>query len=134
MFVPVMSAGKAVDAAQVVEMQQLARSVPIAPHVTAYAVSVLAATHPDNARAPELVRSFVRYGGSPRGAQALVLAGKIHALIEGRFNVAIEDVRAVAMPALRHRVIRNFEGEAEGISSDAIVRAVLDAVAPPSVD
>jgi MoxR-like ATPase len=128
------SAGKAVDAAQVVEMQQLARSVPIAPHVTAYAVSVLAATHPDNARAPELVRSFVRYGGSPRGAQALVLAGKIHALMEGRFNVAIEDVRAVAMPALRHRVIRNFEGEAEGISSDAIVRAVLDAVAPPSVD
>jgi MoxR-like ATPase len=102
--------------------------------VTAYAVSVLAATHPDNARAPELVRSFVRYGGSPRGAQALVLAGKIHALMEGRFNVAVDDIRAVAMPALRHRVIRNFEGEAEGISSDAIVRSVLDAVAPPSVD
>jgi MoxR-like ATPase len=119
---------------EIVAMQQLARSVPIAPHVTAYAVSLLAATHPDNARAPELVRQYVRYGGSPRGAQALVLAGKIHALLESRYNVAIDDVRAVALPALRHRVIRNFEGEAEGITSDAIVRAVLDAVPPPSVD
>ena len=97
-------------------MQRLARSVPIAPHVTAYAVSLLSATHPDNDRAPGLVREYVRYGGSPRGAQALVLAGKIHALLDGRFNVAIDDIRAVAMPALRHRVIRNFEGEAEGIT------------------
>jgi MoxR-like ATPase len=128
------SAGRAVNAAQVVAMQRLARSVPIAPHVTAYAVSVLAATHPDNARAPELVREYVRYGGSPRGAQALVLAGKIQALLDGRFNVAVDDIRAVALPALRHRVIRNFEGEAEGITSDAIVRAVLEAVPAPTVD
>jgi MoxR-like ATPase len=124
----------AADAKQVVEMQRLARSVPIAPHVTAYAVSVLAATHPDAPRAPELVKEYVRYGGSPRGAQALVLTGKIHALLEGRFNVSVDDVRAVALPALRHRVIRNFEGEAEGITSDAIVRSVLDAVPAPSVD
>jgi MoxR-like ATPase len=102
--------------------------------VTAYAVSLLAATHPDNARAPELVRRYVRYGGSPRGAQALVLAGKINALMDGRFNVATDDVRAVAIPALRHRVIRDFEGEAEGITPDAIVRSVLDAVTPPTVD
>jgi MoxR-like ATPase len=122
------------DAGTIVAMQRLARSVPIAPHVTAYAVSVLAATHPDAPRAPELVRRYVRYGGSPRGAQALVLAGKIHALMDGRFNVSVEDVRGVALPALRHRVIRNFEAEAEGISSDALVRAVLDAVAPPRVD
>ncbi|HUP83518.1 MAG TPA: MoxR family ATPase [Candidatus Limnocylindria bacterium] len=128
------TAGKAANAAEIVEMQRLARSVPIAPHVTAYAVSILAATHPDAPRAPELVKEYVRYGGSPRGAQALVLTGKIHALLEGRYNVAVEDIRAVAMPALRHRVIRNFEGEAEGITSDAIVRAVLDAVPPPSVD
>ena len=128
------SAGRAADAAQVVQMQRLARSVPIAPHVTAYAVSVLAATHPDNSRAPELVREYVRYGGSPRGAQALVLAGKIQALLDGRFNVAVDDIRAVALPALRHRVIRNFEGEAEGITSDAIVRAVLEAVPAPAVD
>src|SRR6187551_582407 len=128
------TAKAAANAAEVVEMQRLARSVPIAPHVTAYAVSVLSATHPDSPRAPELVKEYVRYGGSPRGAQALVLAGKIHALLDGRYNVAVEDVRAVAMPALRHRVIRNFEGEAEGITSDAIVRSVLDAVPTPSVD
>jgi MoxR-like ATPase len=120
--------------ADLVAMQRLARSVPIAPHVTAYAVSVLSATHPDSERAPGLVKEYVRYGGSPRGAQALVLAGKIQALIDGRFNVAVDDIRAVALPALRHRVIRNFEAEAEGISPDAIIRSVLDAVAPPTVD
>jgi len=120
--------------AEIVAMQRLARSVPIAPHVTAYAVSLLSATHPGNERAPGLVREYVRYGGSPRGAQALVLAGKISALMDGRFNVAIDDVREVALPALRHRVIRNFEGEAEGITPDAIIRSVLDAVPPPSVD
>jgi MoxR-like ATPase len=128
------TAGRVADAAEVVAMQRLARSVPIAPHVTAYAVSLLAATHPDNARAPELVRRYVRYGGSPRGAQALVLAGKIHALMGGRYNVATDDIRAVALPALRHRVIRDFEGEAEGITPDALVRSVLDAVTPPTVD
>jgi len=120
--------------AEIVAMQRLARSVPIAPHVTAYAVSLLSATHPDNDRAPGLVREYVRYGGSPRGAQALVLAGKIQALMDGRYNVAIDDIRDVALPSLRHRVIRNFEGEAEGITPDAIIRAVLDAVAPPTVD
>jgi MoxR-like ATPase len=115
-------------------MQRLARSVPIAPHVTAYAVSLLAATHPDAPRAPELVRQYVRYGGSPRGAQALVLTGKIHAMLDGRFNVSTDDVRAVALPALRHRVIRNFEGEAEGITSESVVRAILDEVKPPAVE
>ena len=125
---------KVATGAEVVAMQQLARSVPIAPHVTAYAVSVLAASHPDSERAPDLVRQYVRYGGSPRGAQALVLAGKIRALLDGRFNVAVDDVRAVALPSLRHRIILNFEGEAEGITSDAIVRTILDAVAPPTVE
>jgi MoxR-like ATPase len=127
-------ARKTADASQIVAMQRLARSVPIAPHVTAYAVSVLAATHPDGPRAPQLVKDYVRYGGSPRGAQALVLTGKIHALLDGRYNVSVDDIRAVALPALRHRVIRNFEGEAEGITSDAIVRAVLEQVPAPSVD
>ena len=128
------SAEKVCTAAEIVDMQRLARAVPIAPHVTAYAVSLLAATHPDNGRAPGLVRDYVRYGGSPRGAQALVTAGKIYALLDGRFNVSTDDIRAVALPSLRHRIILNFEGEAEGITSDAIVRAVLDAVPPPSVD
>ncbi|MBI3745917.1 MAG: MoxR family ATPase, partial [Chloroflexi bacterium] len=128
------TAGKVCTAAEIVEMQRLARAVPIAPHVTAYAVSLLAATHPDQQRAPQLVREYVRYGGSPRGAQALVTAGKIYALLDGRFNVAIDDIRAVAMPAFRHRIILNFEGEAEGITTEAIVRTILDAVPAPSVE
>ena len=128
------SASKVCTAAEIVEMQRLARAVPIAPHVTAYAVSILAATHPDQPRAPQLVREYVRYGGSPRGAQALVTAGKIYALLDGRFNVSTDDIRAVALPALRHRIILNFEGEAEGITSEAVVRSILDAVAVPTVE
>jgi MoxR-like ATPase len=128
------TASKVANAAEIVEMQRLARAVPIAPHVTAYAVGLLSATHPDQPRAPQLVREYVRYGGSPRGAQALVTAGKIYALLDGRFNVSIEDIRAVTLPSLRHRVILNFEGEAEGITPEAIVRAILDAVPPPSVE
>jgi MoxR-like ATPase len=128
------SARKVTTAAEIVEMQRLARAVPIAPHVTAYAVSLLAATHPDNLRAPGLVRQYVRYGGSPRGAQAMVAAGKILALMDGRFNVAIDDIRSATMPALRHRVILNFEGEAEGITPEAVVRSILDEVVPPAVE
>jgi MoxR-like ATPase len=128
------TAAKVCTAAEIVEMQRLARAVPIAPHVTAYAVSVLAATHPDNDRAPGLVRDYVRYGGSPRGAQALVTGGKIYALLDGRFNVWTDDIRAVALPSLRHRIILNFEGEAEGITSESAVRAILDAVAVPTVE
>jgi MoxR-like ATPase len=128
------TAAKVCTAAEIVEMQRLARAVPIAPHVTAYAVSLLAATHPDQGRAPGLVRDYVRYGGSPRGAQALVTAGKIYALLDGRFNVSTDDIRAVAMPALRHRIILNFEGEAEGITSESTIRAILDAVLVPTVE
>jgi MoxR-like ATPase len=128
------SASKVCTAAEIVEMQRLARAVPIAPHVTAYAVSVLAATHPDQPRAPGLVRDYVRYGGSPRGAQALVTGGKIFALLDGRFNVSIDDIRAVAVPALRHRIILNFEGEAEGITSESVIRSILDAVVAPTVE
>jgi MoxR-like ATPase len=117
--------GKAASGADVIAMQQLAREVPIATHVMAYAIRILRGTHPDTDGAPELVRKYVRYGGSPRGAQAIVLGAKIHALLEGRFNVAFSDVQAVAAPALRHRVILNFEGEAEGISTDSVVRAII---------
>jgi len=127
-------ATKVATADEIVEMQRLARAVPIAPHITAYAVSVLAATHPDQPRAPGLVRDYVRYGASPRGAQALVTAGKIFALLDGRFNVSIEDIRAAALPSLRHRIILNFEGEAEGITTEAAVRTILDSVAPPAVE
>jgi MoxR-like ATPase len=128
------TAQKVATAVEIVEMQRLARAVPIAPHITAYAVSILAATHPDQPRAPGLVKEYVRYGGSPRGAQALVTAGKIFALLDGRFNVAVDDIRAVALPSLRHRIILNFEGEAEGITTEAVVRTILDSVAPPAVE
>ncbi|MGI8830164.1 MAG: AAA family ATPase [Candidatus Limnocylindria bacterium] len=117
--------GKAATGADVLAMQRLARDVPIASHVMAYAIRILRATHPDTERVPEIVKSYVRYGGSPRGAQAIVLGAKIHALLDGRFNVSYSDVQAVAPPALRHRVILNFEGEAEGISTDSVVRAVI---------
>jgi MoxR-like ATPase len=115
----------AASGADILAMQALARDVPIASHVMAYAVRLLRATHPDTDGAPELVRRYVRYGGSPRGAQAMVLGAKIHALLDGRFNVAFSDVQAVAEPALRHRIILNFEGEAEGIRSDSVVRAII---------
>jgi MoxR-like ATPase len=117
--------GKAATGAEVIAMQRLARDVPIASHVMAYAIRILRGTHPDTERVPEIVKAYVRYGGSPRGAQAMVLGAKIHALLDGRFNVAYSDVQAVAAPALRHRVILNFEGEAEGISTDAVVRAII---------
>jgi MoxR-like ATPase len=117
--------GKAASGADVVAMQRLARDVPIASHVMAYAVRILRATHPETERVPELVTRYVRYGGSPRGAQAIVLGAKIHALLDGRFNVAYSDVQAVVAPALRHRIILNFEGEAEGISTDSVVRAII---------
>ena len=117
--------GKAATGAEVLAMQQLARDVPIASHVMAYAIRILRATHPDTERVPDIVTSFVRYGASPRGAQAMVLGAKITALLDGRFNVAYADVQAVAAPALRHRIILNFEGEAEGITTDSVVRAIL---------
>lgn len=121
------SVSKAASGDDILAMQRLARDVPIASHVMAYAIRVLRATHPDTEGAPDMVRSFVRYGGSPRGAQAMVLGAKIAALLDGRFNVAYADVQAVAAPALRHRIILNFEGEAEGISTDSVVRAIIAA-------
>jgi MoxR-like ATPase len=119
------SVGKAATGSEVVAMQRLARDVPIASHVMAYAIRILRGTHPETEKVPDIVRSYVRYGASPRGAQAIVLGAKIHALLDGRFNVAYADVQAVAAPALRHRIILNFEGEAEGISTDSVVRAII---------
>jgi len=89
---------------------------------------LIVATHPDDATAPERVKQFVRYGASPRGAQALILGAKINALLEGRFNVSFEDVQAVAPAALRHRILLNFEGLAEGISTDDVVADLLKAI------
>jgi MoxR-like ATPase len=122
------------DRSAIVEMQQLVRQVPVARHVQDYAVRVLQATHPDGPDAPDLAKRFVRYGSSPRGAQAMLLAAKIRALFDGRFAASVDDVRAVAHPALRHRVLLNFEGEAEGVKSDQVIDAVLRGVAEAAVD
>ena len=118
------------DGAMILAMQSLARGVPIADHVTAYTARLLKATHPDDPAAPEAVRSYVRYGASPRGVQAMILAGKIAALLDGRYNVAFDDIRQAALPALRHRLILNFEAQAEGVTTDAVIGAVLDEVVP----
>ncbi|HVY47163.1 MAG TPA: MoxR family ATPase [Minicystis sp.] len=110
---------------RLLEMQRLVREVPIAKHVQDYAVRLLQATHPTTDDALDAVKQFVRFGSSPRGAQALLLAAKIRALFEGRFAASIDDVRAVALPALRHRVLLNFEGEAEGVKSDDLLKDIL---------
>ena len=117
------------DGAQIVAMQDLARGVPIAGHVTAYAARLLKATHPGDG-APDAVRRYVRYGASPRGMQAMILAGKIMALLDNRYNVAFEDIRGAALPALRHRLILNFEAQAEGITTDSVIAGVLQVVRP----
>ena len=112
----------------ILEMQVLARGVPIAMHVTAYAARLLRATHPDYEGSPESAHRYVRYGASPRGLQAMILAGKIMALLDSRYNVAFDDIRLAAKPALRHRIGLNFEAQAEGIVTDKIIEDVLQTV------
>jgi len=117
--------GKVTDGPEVEAMKALVREVPIALPIKEYVTQLVLATRPDHPGAPDMVRRFVRYGSSPRGAQALVLGGKVQALIDGRFNVSFEDIRAVVHPSLRHRLILSFEGEAEGVDPDQILEDVL---------
>jgi MoxR-like ATPase len=109
-------------------MQALARQVPVAEEVYRYAARLVGATHPDLDSAPDSVRRNLRIGASPRGIQALIWGGKVEALLDDRKAVAIDDIRKVAHPALRHRLILNFEAQAEGVSPDEIVRDILAAV------
>ncbi|HUX77470.1 MAG TPA: MoxR family ATPase [Anaerolineae bacterium] len=113
----------------VLAMGALARQVPVASPVADYAARLTMATHPESEAAPQIVRQYVRYGSSPRGAQALILGGKVTALLAGRYNVAFEDLRAVAPAALCHRILLNFEGQAEGVGADEVVGEVVRAVA-----
>ena len=113
---------------QIIEFQDLVRQIVVAPHVRDYAVRLLLATHPDQPGAPEAVRKYVRYGGSPRGVQAMLLGAKIVAALDGRYNVSFEDLRHVSVPALRHRMLLNFEGEAEGQSPDEILSSIATEV------
>jgi MoxR-like ATPase len=111
---------------EVLAFRELVREVPIATHVRSFASLSVMGTHPQWEGAPEVTRRFLRYGASPRAAQALVLGGKVLALRSGRFNVSIDDLKAIALPALRHRIILNFEGEAEGIDADRLISDVLE--------
>ncbi|TME16577.1 MAG: AAA family ATPase [Chloroflexi bacterium] len=111
--------------AELTGMTELAREVPIASHVMDRAVQIVLATHPDREAAPPEVKKYVRWGASPRGLQSLVLASRIRALLDGRFNVALEDLAAVAPSSLRHRIFLNFEADAAGVEPDTVVTAVL---------
>jgi len=122
------AANKAVSGADIVEMRALARTVPIASHVKEYIAKLMLATHPEDPNASPLVKKYVRYGVSPRGGQALVLGAKVTALMAGRYNVAFEDVHAVAKAALRHRLLLNFDGLAEGIHPDIVVDELVGAL------
>ena len=125
------AAWRVADSKALLQMRDLVREVPVASHVRDYASDLVLATHPQADGAPPTVAKFVRYGASPRGAQAMVLGGKVLALRDGRYNVAFEDVRRMAPAVLRHRLILNFEGEAEGVNPDAVIRDVLAHVTEP---
>jgi MoxR-like ATPase len=116
---PVLSAG------ELMELRELVRSVVIAGHVKDYAIRMVLATHARSAQATPMVRRYVRHGASPRGLQAMVLAAKAFALFAGRINVSFDDLTAAALPALRHRILLNFEGEAEGIDVEDLIAEVV---------
>lgn len=119
---------KMLDGAGLAELQRLVRQVPIGTHVKDYAVRLVLATHPKTGTALPITNQYLRFGSSPRGGQVLVLAAKVRALTQGRFNVSYDDIAAVAASALRHRLIVNFEAEAEGITTDHVIQQILKEV------
>jgi MoxR-like ATPase len=116
---------KVITKERLIEMREFARGALVARHLQDYALRILQATHPEVPGAPEITKQYVRFGSSPRGAQTILLTAKVRALMAGRYNVSADDIRASALPALRHRVILNFEGEAEGVKADAVVEEIL---------
>jgi len=123
---------KIMDGEEIKRWQQLVREVILAKHVQDYIVRLVLATHPQGQLAQEVTNQYVRWGSSPRGAQTLALAAKVRALLDGRFNVSFEDVRRVYLPAMRHRVLLNFEAQAEGIDCDRILLEILEKVSEKS--
>jgi len=123
-----LSVTRVVDGPEILAMRHTARAVPIARPVQAYAIRLTLGTHPTSPYATPLVKRYVRYGASPRAAQAMVLAAKIHALTRGQAFVSVDDIRAVALPALRHRALLNFEGEADEVNTDTIINELLAGV------
>ncbi|MDP6114358.1 MAG: MoxR family ATPase [Planctomycetota bacterium] len=121
-------ADKVIDAKRILNWRKLVKQVVVAPHVKNFAARLILSTHPEGEYAAPVTNQYVRYGSSPRGAQALILVSKVKALLDERFNISFDDIRAAAAPCLRHRMILNFEGEAEGISTDKVVEEILDSV------
>ncbi len=117
-----------IKAEDIVRGQDLVRRIAVADHVQDYAIRLVLATHPNGEFAPEVTNRFVRFGSSPRGVQSLVLAGKARALLDGRYHVSFEDISRSVLPGLRHRILLNFEGQAEGLSSDDILGDILEAI------
>jgi len=111
--------------AEINALRDFVRQVPVARDIQDHAVKLLLATHPQNVEAGRLAKKYVRYGASPRGVQAVILAAKIYALLDGRYHVATDDIRKAAVPALRHRIILNFEGEAEGKTAEDVLAEIL---------
>ncbi len=126
------TAGTVLDQGQILAMRDLAREVPIARPVQDYAIRLTLATHPDTPHAHPLTNQYVRFGASPRGTQTLVIGGKVSALLNGRVHVSCEDIRAMMLPALRHRMLLNFEGEAERIDTDDILRQIAEDTPEPA--
>ncbi len=121
-------ASPVLDGPAALKYQRLVRDVVVAPHVQDYAARIVLATHPESEYAIDVTNKYVRYGGSPRAAQTLILAGKVAALLDERYNVSFEDIRRAVLPAMRHRLILNFEGEAEGIITDEVLEQILSEV------
>lgn len=119
---------KVIDTDTILGMKTLVKQVPMAEHVKDYAIRLVLASHPNGQYSIEMVKQYIRFGSSPRGVQGLVMAGKVKALLEGRYNASYEDIRKVARPALRHRVLLNLRGEAEGINEDDIIEDILKRV------
>jgi MoxR-like ATPase len=119
---------KVMDGSEILKWQGMIRQVILAPHVRDYLVRLNLATHPDGPHSVDATNNYVRWGASPRGAQTLALAAKVRALLEGRYNVSFEDIRRVFLPAMRHRVLLNFEAQAEGIDPDQVLLDILEKV------
>ena len=119
---------RVMDGPEIQKWQKMVREVILASHVQDYLVRLTLATHPDGPHSVDATNNYVRWGASPRGAQTLALASKVRALLEGRFNVSFEDVRRVFLPAMRHRVLLNFEAQAEGVEADQVLLDILEKV------
>lgn len=117
-----------IKSADVVKLQQIVREIPIADHIERFAAQTIVATHPNSEFATPMVKKYVKYGASPRGLQAIILGSKVRALLDQRFNVSVDDIKAIALPSLRHRVLLNFEGEAEETPTDDIIAEILESL------